>query len=738
MNRQRLFPAAVLLAVVPAGGVLVGGVGVPRASASPQELRPDTLPPVGVELVQVDAVVTDKQGRLVSGLSGLDFELREDGKVQALSYFGVEGKADADMVAAPPALPRDLPEGALPPVTRPPAERPRQIVLVVDDLHISPANLATAKTALLRFVTEQIEEDDRVALVTTSGQTGHRQSLTRDRADLKRAIQRLNLLQQRRVPHGEVPTLTEFQAEAIERGDPEALRVAVQEILQENDDVDESLARLQAYQRAHSMLVEVMNYSSQALSTLESVVRSLAPVSGRKVIVLASDGFLIGLGSSDTRHFDVRRITDAATRADVVLYSLDTRGLVGATGGGDATFGGPPVFAAPGGRESLNTRSVEALRDSLNALAEDSGGFLVRNANDLNAGLGRILKQSQFAYVLAYEPKNKKRDGGFRRIEVRLRSRPDFKVRARRGYFAPDDKKDAKAKAASRSAGAAEPSSEGAPESEEAARDRALFQALGSLFPLDGIPVRISADYVDLPPEGPRAVVKALVDVRNVGFEKKEQAYEADLEIAGALFDETGALVSEIAGERSRLKLPLENTQAYREQGLLYEKAIAVKPGRYEVRLVVRDARSSLLGSSRQEVEVFGREAMPLSLSSVFLSADDGKAEPGPTNLRDIQVEKQLRRGQGLHYLVYVYRPDGATGTPSDVVLQAQVWAGEKLQGVGPSHKVAFPDTGSAFPRQAERIATDGLGPGTYELRLVASDRTSGDKAVGRASFTVE
>lgn len=708
------------------------GVAPCFLAASPQVPRPDTLPPVGVELVQVDAVVTDKQGRLVSGLGALDFELREDGKVQALSYFGVEGLVDAaDTLTVAPLPPRDVPGGPLAPVTRPPVKRPRQMVLAVDDLHMSPSNLVNAREALLRFVDEQVAEDDEVALVTTSGQTGLSQSLTRDRAELKRALRRLNLLQQRRVQFDGPPHLSEYQAELIDRGDPEAIRVAVQEIMQ-NTDIDEPMARVQASQRAQSMLAEIMNYSGQALITLESVVRSLAPLPGRKVVLLASDGFLIGLGSSDTRHYDLRRIADAATRADVVIYSLDTRGLVSEVPGGDASFSGPPVITAPGGRESLSFRSIEALRDSLHALAEDTGGFLVHSSNDLGAGLNRILKDSRFSYVLAYESSNRKRDGKFRRLEVRLRDRPDLRVRARRGYFAPDDKKEAKA-------GGVAPAGGALPAGEEAARDREIVQALGSLFPLTAIPIRLVADYVDLPPDGPRAVVKALVDVRNVGFERKENAYEAELEVAGAVFDESGQLVTEIAGERSRLKLPLENSQAFREQGLLYEKAIAVKPGRYEVRLAVRDARSSLLGSARQEVEVEERETPPLSLSSIFLSADDGgPPAPAATNLRDIQVEKQLERGQGLHYLVYVYRPEAAAGSPSDVVLQAQVWSGDKLQGVGPPHPVAFPEAGAAFPRLAERIATDALPSGTYELRLLASDRKTGEKAVRRVSFTLE
>ena len=711
-----------LLSILILGGALAARAAAPQAAQS-------TLPPVGVELVQVDVAVTDKDGRPIAGLTAADFEVREDGKPQAVAYFGVEGRTE-DAVPAP-ALSKPLPPAeviAAPARPAPPRSSVRQIVLAVDDLHIAPTNMVAARAALKKFVDEQVDEDDRVALVTTSGSTGLSQELTRDREDLRRAIDRLSLIQQRRVRFDGVPHLSEYQAELIDRGDPEAIRVAVQEILHANPDLGEDLARLQAYQRAQSMLAETMNYSGQALRTVEGVVAALAPVSGRKIVVLCSDGFLVGLGSSDTRHYDLRRIIDAATRSGVVLYALDTRGLVSEVPGGDASFEGPPVMTAPGGRESLQRRSVEALRDGMNALAEDTGGLLVMNSNDLSAGLGRILRDNRLYYVLAYEPANPKRDGKFRKIEVRLRGRSGLRVRTRAGYFAPDEKKLAQAAQAA------------ANEPPAARRDRDLAQALGALFPLTGIPVRMVVDYVDLPPDGPRAVIKAQVDVRGVGFEKTDQGYVAELDVAGAVFDERGERVSEITGETSRLNLPLENTQVFREQGLLYEKALAVGPGTYQVRLAVREGRASLLGTASEWVEIPDRNKQPLSLSSVFLKADDGRPPAnGATSLEDVQVEKRFKRPQGLHYVVYVYRSAAASLEPADVVVQAQVWqrAG-RLIGVGPTHKVVFPEPGAPPPRQAERIATEPLDPGSYELRIVATDRATGQKATERVAFTLE
>ena len=348
---------------------------------------------------------------------------------------------------------------------------------------------------------------------------------------------------------------------------------------------------MQADQRAQSMLAQTMSYSGQALGTIEGVVAALAPVSGRKIVVLCSDGFLVGLGSTDTRHYDLRQIIDAATRSGVVLYSLDTRGLVSEVPGGDASFEGPPVITAPGGRESLQRRSIEALRDGMNALAADTGGLLVMNSNDLSLGLGRILQDNQHYYVLAYEPVEREaRRQVPQASRCALRGRPGLRVRTRGGYFAPDEKK----------AGGRRPRPRRASRPRRGATGSSP-RAWVALLPLDGIPVRMVVDYIDLPPDGPRALIKAHVDVRGVGFEKTEQGHVAELDVAGAVFDERGERVSEITGETSRLKLPLENSQAFREQGLLYEKAMALAPGPYQVRLAVREGRASLLGQ-RQRV----------------------------------------------------------------------------------------------------------------------------------------
>jgi VWFA-related protein len=688
---------------------------------------------VRTELVQLDVTVADKDGRNVAGLTARDFVLLEDGRPQALSHFATGGRPGVDTsepesVAAPaPAAPAATP--VTPPPLPPAAPRGRHVVLLVDDLHTAAANLPQAQEAMRRFVREQIAAEDRVAIVSTSGSGGVFQDFTSDPEALVRAIARLRSRYEPVEALGR-PYLTEHQAELIDRGDVEALRVATEELLQIDDYLGEDLAKTQAYNQARRMVVEMTQRSGRALAVIESVVRGLAPLTGRKVVVLASDGFLIGLGSLETSAYDVRKITDAATRAGVVLYSLDTRGLLAEPPGGAASFQGPGVLRAPGARVSLQARSVEALRQGLNALAADTGGFLVKNSNDLDQGLGRILRDNETYYLLAYEPTNTARDGRFRKIQVRLRGRPELKVRTRSGYFAPDDRK----------ASGPDPVSD-----PEARREREIAQALGSLFPLTDVPLRLAADFIALPPQGPQAVLKIHADLRNVPFERQDERYRADLEFAGAVYDEAGNLVGEVAGERAALNLTAESYVRTVADGVTLQKSVPLAPGLYQVRLAAREASRSLLGSVSRWVEIPDVEAQPLTLSSVFLLADiPVPLEPSSESreqatsvperaVADVQIDKTFGPGQGMHYALHVYT--SATAAAEPVTLQAQIWQGKRLIGVTPKHELAAAPEGR---RWSERIALEGFPPGDYELRVVANGSSAEQKAERRVSFRVE
>ena len=165
----------------------------------------------------------------------------------------------------------------------------------------------------------------------------------------------------------------------------------------------------------------------------------------------------------------------------------------------------------------------------MNALAADTGGFLVENSNDLRDGLKQMLKDSETYYVLAYEPTNTRRDGSFRKVEVKLPGIRGVKVRTRSGYLAPDDRR------ASRAAG---PSDAAARRAEQ--RQAEMRTALHSLAPLSAIPVQLSADFLSGDGGATQVVVSGHVGVEKLPFVKLRDRYQATIDAVAMVQDEEG------------------------------------------------------------------------------------------------------------------------------------------------------------------------------------------------------
>jgi len=267
----------------------------------------------------------------------------------------------------------------------------------------------------------------------------------------------------------------------IEAGDPIALDAAIQQILAIGIIKDAGTAEREARMRARNVLAEAVHNSRLTLEVLESLCRGLSGVTGRKAVFLVSDGFIAGLHAG--LGFDIRRIADAATRAGVVVYSLDTRGLIGLPDAMRAESLNVimPQFGAV--VEAVTRRSEEGMRTAMNAIAVGTGGFLVDSTNDLRAGLVTMAKDTEAYYLIAYEPTNPKRDGAFRRIEVKLPKVRGAKVRTRSGYFAADDSR----------LQASAPAVDGTRLDEQ--RRAEMGAALRAPTPLTGLPVRLAADF---------------------------------------------------------------------------------------------------------------------------------------------------------------------------------------------------------------------------------------------------
>jgi VWFA-related protein len=717
MSRQSFLTMSALVLT----GVAALGAQAPPPAAEVPEFA------VGTELVRIDVVVTDENDRPVSSLRRDDFVVLEDGHPQEIAHFEVYAHgAPVFGVAAPPS-----------PATASGEEiegyRRRHIVFAIDDLHIGPGNLSHAKKAMLDFVDQQLGPDDRVALVTTSGAVGLYQGFTNDPSALRLAISRIVP----RLPQTNwtgPPQITVYQAERIERGDPLALEMAVQEVLREEPSgADPEDAARRAMIRARGVRAESAYLVRSTLETLHGVMRGLAELPGRKVIVLVSDGFLVGLGTANSQAFDLRRITDAGTRAGVVLYALDTRGLVATPPIGNASIRGAPSAIAPGVREAMARQSEEAVRDGMHGLAKDTGGFLVHSTNDIGRGLHQILRDTETYYLLAYQPTNTRRDGRFRKIEVRLPDRRDLKVRTRRGYFAPDESEDRK------------PGPPPEPEDAGVRTARELHAALGSLYPRSEIPLRLSADFVSMGSAGPQLVVSGHVDLGAVRFERVDDRYLADVDVAGVVYDEAGTPFAELEPQRISLRLtPAEYEQA-RKAGLKYHKVLAVTPGSYEVRLAVREGDEGRLGSATRRIQIPDVGEGQLTLSGLFLlragAHGSGELISGPGSAGsplDVQAFPRFERNDDLYYQLQVLNPRKDASGETRLTIQAEILEGDHLLASTPETTVALSQMGAVPQAYTGRIQLRPLPPGAYELRVAVTDHLGRSTVQRYAGFDVE
>ncbi len=707
---------------------LAGSIPWVRAQ-TPYGQAVETLPTQRVELVQLEIVVTDKHGRPRAGLGPDDFVILEDGTPQPVVQFhAFERPTVRVLTGHAPGRPDVVRAEGAPPAS-PDVPPTRYVVLVVDNLHMEFSSLVPFRKALGRFITQDLRPEDQVALVTTSVASAVSQEFTADRAVLRQTLSRLSA--QGRGWGTEVPHLSEYQAELIEGDDVMALQVAAQEILQAGLAQGAGQAEQMARDSARAVSAEAAYNSRLTLGTLERVCRGLSGLTGHKALFLVSDGFATGLGSRSGAAFDVRQTADTCSRAGVVIHALDTRGLIATP---RALTASSPVSVGPasiGLIWAVEGRSEEGMRDAMHSLAAETGGFLVASSNNLGAGLSRMLEDTETYYLLAYDPTNTKRDGGFRRIEVRVPGVPGVKVRTRSGYFAPAD-----------------PSPEGPASTAEAVARRAkerladMRAAFSSLAPLTAIPVHLSADFVSFDAGAIQVVVSGNVGVTTLPFARRRDRLQATIETAALVYDEGGAVAATLKTERTTLDLTAAAYGQLRRRGIPYRQAAPLIPGRYQVRLATREDATGLLGSAWFKVEIPDLAAGRLTLGSLFLLKDDGaSAQAGPDAapaLHSVQGRPRFGRGESLYlqFSVYNAKRDVATGA-IDLASQAEVLRkGAVLATAAPEALSA--EASGPTASHLSRIRLQPFEPGDYELRVVVSDHNAKASASRTVPFTVD
>ncbi|MFL6210870.1 MAG: VWA domain-containing protein [Pyrinomonadaceae bacterium] len=695
------------------------------------------------DLVQTDVVVLNKQGHFVDGLTRDDFIIAIDGHMQPVRFFERVTVGSGDE-AAQLALARGTAEAqGVDPNALHPLDRGRVVFFFVDDIHLSVGSAKQVRDLLRRFVETDLGQNDQMCLMSANGEIGFLQQLTDEKTVLRAAIDRLKPGPPAVFDY-EQPRMSEFHALAIiDERDMQVRDFYAVKVLEANPGLGLGMARAIVEARARALLQQAGNTSARTLFALENAIRPAGALPGRKVVFFLSDGFYLNRSESATLS-QLRRVANAAARAGVVIYSIDTRGL--STGWAQTADGAP---ADPGGallQASLG--AVMAAQDPLNALAADTGGRAFLNSNALGAGVAAALGETARYYLLAWQPdeQTELRDRTGQRIAVSVRSHSDYKVLVRRGYFQLAGDSIPRTLKVSRQPKIAEGIKPGLASiptpTPTPATDPALVDAIVAPYPTDALPMALNLAYQDVPGYG--SVVTALVQVDGARLDFEHAAGEptAIVEVAGVVFNTDGR---QVASFKNRLNFnsPADGHWPQGWRGLISQYNLQLPPGLYQMRAAARDVRAGTIGSAMRWIVIPDLAKGQLALASLQLSerkAATTTPTAGPPVLITPSVEGQFSAKSALRFRTVVYNAAHASGgQPADVVLQVQIFRDNQPVVTAPVHML----TQARTPADAAPLAYEAelplatLTPGRYQLRVTALDRTAKTTATQQVNFEV-
>jgi len=568
------------------------------APQAPAETPPPTFR-AEVNYVEVDAVVTDGQGNAVTDLTLDDFEVREDGRPQKVTAFTT---VNLPIERAVRPLFADAP--IEPDVQANTSAEGRIYTIVLDDLHTSFANTPRVRRALRAFIEERFGLNDLAAVVYTSGRTTAGQEFTNNTRLLLAAIDRFSG--------------RNLRSEALEINDalnnrpPGEFASAPRGSGARNpSDLSGMPTDPLEFERAQN--------ARTTLTAIRQLAEFMEGIRGRrKSILLVSEGIsydvydVIANNSAGIIQQQASDAVAAATRGNVSIYALDPRGLSAFEE--TIEVSGTPVDVTPSQFSVVGTlqNSARLAQQSLQVLADETGGFAAVNRNDLSEAFGRIVRENSTYYVLGYYPSNERRDGRFRKLEVRV-TRPGLQVRSRRGYVAPRGRAPGQKPVVTAADGGT--------------MSAAATTALNSPIPLGGVPLTLfAAPYKGTPPNASIALALEM-RVDKLNFQERNGTFNNRIEVVFSSVDESGTIR---AGSRhvATLELRPETYAVARQRGLRVVSEMALPAGRYQLRAAVADQMGTQFGSVLYDLEVPDFRKPGLSMSGLAVTAASGNATP--------------------------------------------------------------------------------------------------------------
>jgi VWFA-related protein len=369
-------------------------------------------------LVEVDAIFLDKKGEFVPGLKAENVTILENGKPQKIQQFFM---VTSNLGLRDGTLASEFADQAQ-------FGSHRVFVLVFDEAHLANDALMRLKVGAEKFVREMFHDGDAAGIFLGGGM--YKGRLTIDKGELLAGIRAVQPAFENR--QGILATFREWPRISSE---VDALRISegAREVTAalgltacKDDPVacagEGGLGNVEnlIQQKARLYVRQARMMTDRTIQNLESVSRGLAKIPGRKTVVFMSEGFFV----QDTRS-TIETVAAQAARSGITIYSIDGRGLINGLGTNTDVLSMAPARGA----------AFDTGEDGPNILTANTGGFMIRNTDDISLAFGRIVRDTSTYYVIGYQPENVTMDGKVRKIEVKA-SVPGITVRARKGYMA--------------------------------------------------------------------------------------------------------------------------------------------------------------------------------------------------------------------------------------------------------------------------------------------------------------
>jgi VWFA-related protein len=601
---QRTGAKLALLALAAAGVPPLPAQTTGQISSTPQGgFRLKT----NADLVLTNVVARDaKAGEIVKGLKQSDFKIFENGKEQTIDSFDFESvdmatplnESTVSGLAAGPTG-----NGSKAVVVAKPEElrNHRLIVMFFDLTSMQPEDLERAVDAAQTFLRTKMQAADLIALVSLGDTLSVDQDFTTDKNALINEVGAYNGTEGQGFAQG--ANANSNQVEDTTAYTPDE---------SEYNDLN----------------------TDRELFALRAVSKSLEKINEKKSLLYFSGGI-----SRDgiENQASLRSAINSAVRADLAIYSVDTRGLQTIGPLGDASTGSLRGQGGFNGGALMNNMNQNfATQEVMATLSTDTGGTAFFDSTDFAPAFAKVQADTSAFYAIGFHSSNPARDGKYRKLTVKI-DRPGIKLEYRPGYYAPADFK----------------------HSGKEDREQELQDQLSSDLPATDMAVYMDAMFFRLDANLFYMPVSLVVPGSQIPFVKGGDKDKATLDIIGAVIDESKRPVGSV---RQTVPLKLDTSLNARQKNIQYTTSFNLPPGKYQIKFVVRENQTGRMGSFIADVTLPDLKKAPLKLSSILLASQREPSKKQDPLVRNGQeyvpnISHVFRQDQHLYLLYEIYDP---------------------------------------------------------------------------------